>query len=66
MTIAASRGYEDWFNYTDQPTLASIAQMGWGTFLGFRVDALLKGLGVILINDFSVRFDWTPDRLAAP
>lgn len=52
MTIAASRGYEDWFNYADQPTLASIAQMGWNTFLGFRVDALLKGLGVILTMTF--------------
>jgi 4-amino-4-deoxy-L-arabinose transferase-like glycosyltransferase len=51
-TIMASRGYEDWFNYTDQPTLASIPQMGWSTFLGFRVDALLKALGVIVMATF--------------
>jgi 4-amino-4-deoxy-L-arabinose transferase-like glycosyltransferase len=52
MTIMASRGYEDWFNYTDQPTVASLAQMGWGTFLGFRIDALLRALGVILTMTF--------------
>lgn len=52
MTIAASRGYEDWFSYTDQPTFASIAQLGWSTFLGFRVDALLKALGVIVTTTF--------------
>ncbi len=51
-TIMASRGYEDWFNYTNQPTLASIAQLGWSTFLGFRVDALLQALGVILKMTF--------------
>ncbi len=51
-TIIASSGYEDWFNYTRQPTLASIAQMGWGTFLGYRLDALVKALGVIVTMTF--------------
>jgi hypothetical protein len=60
MTIVASSGYEDWFNYTDQPTLASIAQMGWGTFAGFRLDALVKALGVILTVTFPFGFIGLP------
>jgi hypothetical protein len=59
-TIVASRGYEDWFNYTNQPTLASIAQMGWGTFVGFRIDALVKALGVILTMTFPFGFIGLP------
>lgn len=50
--IIASHGYEDWFNYTDQPTLASLTQLGWETFLSFRVDALLRAFGVILMMTF--------------
>ena len=65
-TIIASRGYEDWFNYTQQPTLASIAQLGWGTFLGYRVDALLKALGVILMITFPVGLIGLPIGLFRP
>jgi 4-amino-4-deoxy-L-arabinose transferase-like glycosyltransferase len=61
--IVASRGYEDWFNYTNQPTLASLAQMGWGTFLGYRVEALLKVLGVILTMTFPFGFVGLPIAL---
>ncbi len=50
--IIASRGYEDWFNYTNQPTLASITHMGWDAFFGYRSDALLKALGVIVTMTF--------------
>ncbi len=60
MTIVASRGYEDWFSYTQQPTLASIAEMGWGTFVGFRIDALVKALGVILMMTFPFGFIGLP------
>ena len=59
-TIMASRGYEDWFNYMNQPTLASIAQMGWSAFLGFRADALVKALGVILTMTFPFGFIGLP------
>jgi 4-amino-4-deoxy-L-arabinose transferase-like glycosyltransferase len=65
-TIIASRGYEDWFNYTHQPTLASITQLGWGTFLGYRVDALLKALGVILMMTFPVGLIGLPIGLFRP
>jgi hypothetical protein len=60
MTIVASRGYEDWFNYTNQPTLAAVTQLGWSTFLGYRVDALLKALGVILTMTFPFGFIGLP------
>jgi 4-amino-4-deoxy-L-arabinose transferase-like glycosyltransferase len=65
-TIIASRGYEDWFNYTNQPTLTSIAQLGWGTFLVYRVDALLKALGVILVMTFPVGLIGLPIGLFRP
>jgi 4-amino-4-deoxy-L-arabinose transferase-like glycosyltransferase len=65
-TIMASRGYEDWFNYTNQPTLVSIAQLGWGTFLGYRVDALLKALGVILMMTFPFGIIGLPIGLFRP
>ena len=50
--IMASRGYEDWFNYTNQPTLATLGQMDLSTILSYRVDALLKALGVIVVMTF--------------
>ena len=62
-SIVASRGYEDWFNYTNQPTLAALARMGWGTFLGYRVEALLKALGVILTMTFPFGFIGLPIAL---
>lgn len=61
--LVASRGYEDWFNYTQQPTLASITQMGWNTFLGFRLEALLAMLGVILTMTFPFGFIGLPIAL---
>lgn len=51
-TIIASRGYEDWFNYTDQPTISSMLAMGWPAIIQLRLDALLKALGVILTMTF--------------
>jgi 4-amino-4-deoxy-L-arabinose transferase-like glycosyltransferase len=52
ITIVASRDYADWYNYTNQPTLALMLAQGWPTIFGGRIDALIKDLGVIFTLTF--------------
>ena len=51
-TVAASWEYADWYNYTNQPTLATMLAAGWQANLNLRWDAMLKDLGVILTMTF--------------
>ena len=62
-TIIASRGYEDWFNYTQQPTLASIAQAGLGHVPGVSRRCFAEGAGRDPGDDLSGWFDRPADRL---
>jgi 4-amino-4-deoxy-L-arabinose transferase-like glycosyltransferase len=51
-TIMAAREYADWYNYTQPPTVASMLALGWPTILNLRWDAILHGLGVLLLLTF--------------
>lgn len=51
-TIMASREYADWYNYSHHPTVASMLALGWPTILNLRWEAVLQGLGVLLLLTF--------------